>query len=110
MNDDGHTTSGIALDTPGDGVATGAGPSAAARYEDVDLDVRVLPHAQRHSTIFQLLPRLAEGQALVLVVDHDPLPLRYQLDALHPGVYAWEYVEQGPREWRVAVRRLAHGG
>lgn len=75
------------------------------RQEDVPLDVRTLPHAQRHQTIFTVLPRLAAGQALVITVDHDPQPLRYQLDALHPGQFGWEYLDRGPEVWQVAIRR-----
>lgn len=81
----------------------------APSTEDVPLDVRTLPHAQRHATIFELLPRLRPDQALVLTVDHDPQPLRYQLQALHDGAFAWEYLERGPTLWRVAVRRRSDG-
>ncbi len=88
----------------------GAAPTGAARPADVPLDVRTLPHAQRHATIFGLLPRLAGGQALVLSVDHDPQPLRYQLEALAPDRYAWEYLERGPEVWRIAVRRHGDAG
>ena len=73
--------------------------------EDVELDVRALPHAQRHAAIFALLDRLQAGQALVIVNDHDPAPLGYQLRALHGDGFGWEYLEKGPAVWRVAIRR-----
>lgn len=79
--------------------------SASLSQDDVPLDVRTLPHFQRHQTIFNVLPRLAVGQALVITVDHDPQPLRYQLDALHPGQFGWEYLDRGPEVWQVAIRR-----
>jgi len=78
---------------------------AHRRQEDVPLDVRALPHFQRHQTIFNVLPRLAAGQALVITVDHDPQPLRFQLNALHPGQFGWEYLDRGPDIWQVAIRR-----
>ena len=79
--------------------------NASRSQDDVPLDVRALPHFQRHQTIFNVLPRLAAGQALVVTVDHDPQPLRYQLDALHPGEFGWEYLDRGPNVWQVAIRR-----
>ena len=81
------------------------GQAASVAMDDLPLDVRRLPHAERHGTIFGLLPRLAPDQALVLTVDHDPQPLRYQLQALFPDAFGWEYLQRGPTLWRVAVRR-----
>jgi uncharacterized protein (DUF2249 family) len=76
-------------------VAAGAG----------DLDVRQLPHGARHEIIFAKLAELEVGHSLVIVNDHDPKPLRYQTEALWPGRYVWFYLQAGPQEWRVAIRR-----
>lgn len=84
-----------------------ADQSVAHGGEDVELDVRSIPHASRHSTIFALLEKLTEGQALVITNDHDPAPLGYQLRALHGEKYGWEYRESGPTLWQVAIRRRA---
>lgn len=73
---------------------------------DAHLDVRSVPHAQRHTLIFGLVSHLKPDQALILTVDHDPLPLRYQLEATRPGAFGWEYQLEGPAMWRVAIRRL----
>lgn len=71
-----------------------------------ELDVRRLPHgAGRHEAIFARLDALGTGERLVVVNDHDPRPLRYQLDAAWPETFGWEYLEEGPREWRVAITR-----
>jgi uncharacterized protein (DUF2249 family) len=70
-----------------------------------ELDVRPLQHAQRHDEIFGRLRALNSGEALVVVNDHDPKPLRYQLDALWPSAYAWSYRESGPTVWKVAITR-----
>jgi uncharacterized protein (DUF2249 family) len=67
------------------------------------LDVRDLPPAQRHEQIFQLYQNLNAGEAFELVNDHDPKPLYYQFDAEHNGEFTWEYREQGPQVWRVAI-------
>lgn len=82
-------------------------PAAAQPPADVSLDVRLIPHASRHTTIFALVDRLATGQALVIEVDHDPLPLRYQLDATHGDRMTWTYLQEGPATWRVEIRRQA---
>lgn len=67
------------------------------------LDVREMPPRDRHPTIFGILDSLAAGESLVLVNDHDPVPLRYQLDATRPGHFRWEVVEDGPETWRIEI-------
>jgi len=69
------------------------------------LDVRSLAPARRHELIFETLGEMASGGALTLVNDHDPKPLYYQLEATQPGQFSWEYVQEGPREWRVRIAR-----
>lgn len=70
-----------------------------------DLDVRSMLPAIRHERIFAAVAQLSAGQSLVLCNDHDPKPLRYQLDAEQPGAITWEYLEQGPEVWRVRIGR-----
>ncbi len=72
-----------------------------------ELDVRTLPPAQRHQLIFSTIDRLGEGRQLTLVNDHDPLPLRYQLEATRGEAFSWEYMEEGPKTWRVRIGRRA---
>lgn len=71
------------------------------------LDVRSLPPPQRHALIFETCSKLATGDAVILVNDHDPKPLYYQFQAEYPGRYGWEYVEDGPQVWRVRISRQA---
>lgn len=74
--------------------------------EDTDvteIDVRSLIPAQRHAKIFQLVGQLAAGDSFVLVNDHDPKPLYYQLEAEHPGEFSWAYLEKGPAVWKVEI-------
>ena len=71
------------------------------------VDVRSLVPAQRHAKIFQLVNQLAPGGRFVLVNDHDPKPLYYQLEAEHPKQFSWTYVERGPEVWRVEIGKLA---
>lgn len=77
-----------------------------AEQHDV-LDVRTIPPAQRHPMIFQRFTALPVGGSFVLVNDHDPKPLYYQLNFEYSGQLGWDYLEQGPTVWRVRISRTA---
>jgi len=82
--------------------------SAAGDEQDgaePDLDVRQVAHFKRHDVIFTAFRALGPGRGFVLVNDHDPMPLRYQFEAQHAGEYSWDYLESGPKVWRVRVGR-----
>jgi uncharacterized protein (DUF2249 family) len=87
------------------GAAHGSGPEAIAApvLAGPDLDVRDLPPARRHATIFGAYRDLAPGAGFVLVNDHDPKPLRYQFEAEHAGQFTWDGLEDGPEVWRVRI-------
>jgi uncharacterized protein (DUF2249 family) len=74
---------------------------------DPQLDVRPEAPAYRHELIFDTYAKLAPGEAFVLVNDHDPKPLYYQLAAEHPDQFTWDYLEEGPDAWRVRIARPA---
>jgi uncharacterized protein (DUF2249 family) len=74
---------------------------------DSQLDVRTEPPSRRHELIFDTYAGLADGQGFVLVNDHDPKPLYYQLAAEHPNQFSWDYLEEGPEVWRVRIGRPA---
>ncbi len=71
----------------------------------MELDVRVIPPREKHPAIFGTFDGLAPGEAFTLLNDHDPFPLRHQFDATRAGLFAWEYLEQGPTTWRVRISR-----
>ena len=77
------------------------------------VDVRPIAPRERHPLIFSTFRSLANGEAMELVNDHDPRPLYYQFNAEMPGEFRWDYLEQGPDTWRVAITRVqekkAHG-
>lgn len=94
----------------GAGVAAGAAGGAQARAGEAgaeDLDVRRLLPPQRHARILEAVAALEPGEAFVLANDHDPKPLRYQLDAEEPGQIEWTYLAEGPELWRVRIARVA---
>ncbi|HEU4643398.1 MAG TPA: DUF2249 domain-containing protein [Gemmatimonadaceae bacterium] len=71
----------------------------------LELDVRVIPPREKHPSIFRAFDSLKSGQALLLVNDHDPRPLRYQLMAERPDTFDWQYEAEGPEVWRVRISR-----
>jgi uncharacterized protein (DUF2249 family) len=81
------------------------------RLNDPDsIDVRPIPHGQRHPRIFGRYARLAPGESFTLVNNHDPKPLRREFEATHPGDFTWDYLESGPEQWRVRIGRTADRG
>lgn len=72
-----------------------------------ELDVRQEIPARRHELIFATYGALAAGEDFVLVNDHDPKPLYYQLAAEHADEFSWDYLEQGPEVWKVRIGRVA---
>jgi len=67
------------------------------------IDVRPMPPRERHPKIFGTWAELPPGESILLVNDHDPLPLFYQFAAEHAGTFRWEYLEQGPDVYRVRI-------
>lgn len=67
------------------------------------LDVRAIPPRNRHPLIFQTFDDLDDGAFFILVNDHDPKPLYYQFQAERAGQFTWDYLEEGPETWRVAI-------
>ncbi|GGX93219.1 DUF2249 domain-containing protein [Streptomyces anandii] len=74
------------------------------------VDVREIPHGQRHPRIFGRFARLAPGESFTLVNNHDPKPLRREFEATHPDAFTWEYVESGPEQWCILIGRKAAAG
>ncbi len=72
-----------------------------------ELDVRVIPHAIRHATIFGALDAVAPGAGLDIVADHDPIPLLNQVQQRTPGRFDITYLERGPVDFRVQFMALA---
>ncbi len=72
-----------------------------------ELDLRTLPPSERHRRVHGELDRLSFGDTIVLVNDHRPSPLRYELDATRPGQYRWMDGESGPERWTAEITCLA---
>jgi uncharacterized protein (DUF2249 family) len=70
------------------------------------IDVRQIAPRLRHDMLLKLFDNLDSGSSLQIMADHDPRPLRYQLETLHGARCAWSYLEQGPELWRVRLHHL----
>ena len=75
--------------------------------ETTTIDVRTMIPRERHPRVFETFDRLAPGEALRLVNDHDPKPLYYQFQVERQGQVDWEYLEQGPEVWQVCIGKTA---
>lgn len=71
-----------------------------------ELDVRVIPHAVRHAAIHGVVDSLASGAAVVLIANHDPLPLLAQLEQRHGPAVTSDYLESGPEVWKLKLERV----
>ena len=71
--------------------------------QTMELDAREIKPPEKHQTIFNKYDDLQAGEQFVLVNDHDPKPLFNQFHKQRTGRFTWEYLEQGPEVWRVAI-------
>jgi uncharacterized protein (DUF2249 family) len=75
------------------------------KTEERVIDVREINPRIRHTLIIQLFEHLDNVSSLQLLADHDPRPLRLQLEAKDGERCRWTYLEQGPDLWRVRLQR-----
>lgn len=75
--------------------------------EPVEIDVRAIPKIQRHPLIFGAMEKLPVGQSLVVKNDHNPIPLRGQVETLFGDQFTWRYLEEGTEVFRLQFTRRA---
>lgn len=68
-----------------------------------ELDVREIPHAIRHATVFGALQGVQPGNAMILIAHHNPLPLLAQIEQLFSGTIEVSYLQEGPEEWKLRM-------
>ncbi|MDD2446234.1 MAG: DUF2249 domain-containing protein [Tissierellia bacterium] len=69
------------------------------------VDARDYKPNDKHIVIFETFDSLGKGEKMELINDHDPKPLYYQFQAERQGFFNWEYIEEGPEVWRVAITK-----
>ncbi len=75
--------------------------------EALVIEVTKLPTGACRQTIESAFERLRPGEALELVVGHDPAPLRERFASERPGQSQWQYLQRGPETWRVRLEKLS---
>jgi uncharacterized protein (DUF2249 family) len=72
---------------------------------DTRLDVRALPHGERHARVLAALDALPADGALVLIAPHAPRPLLAEIDARYPGQIDTQWLQDGPDVWQLRLHR-----
>lgn len=67
------------------------------------LDVRDVDPGIQHVFIRRLCDDLDDNQVLELIVDHDPWPLKLQMETAGNAGFSWNYLEHGPDVWRIRI-------
>lgn len=71
------------------------------------LFVPSLQPALKHPTILKKFDDLESGEAFLLINDHDPIPLYYEMKAEKGEIFEWKKLEDGPEVWKVEIRKTA---
>ncbi len=97
----------VATDQPAQAGHGHAGCSCGEEDEEFpELDVREIPHAIRHATVFGAFDAVPVGGSMILVAPHDPVPLLHQLAERSGGRIAVGYEQRGPDAWRLRLTRV----
>lgn len=73
------------------------------------LNVTLLEPRVKHPTIFEWFDKLDKGEGFILLNDHDPKPLYYQLLNERGEIFNWEYLEKGPQWWKIKIDKKLTG-
>lgn len=69
------------------------------------IDVRKFAPKDKQANIFSTWNNLKQGEKMELINDHDPKPLYYLFSSEYAGLFTWDYLEEGPEVWRVAITK-----
>ncbi len=69
------------------------------------LFVPELQPAHKHPTVFKKFDELMPGESFLLINDHDPIPLFYEMKAERGDIFEWTKVENGPEVWKVEIKK-----
>jgi uncharacterized protein (DUF2249 family) len=85
--------------------AEAASAPAPVLSVDARLDVRSVPHAQRHARVLSAVSELPADGALVLIAPHAPMPLLAEIGRRFPGQIDTEWLQEGPEVWQIRLQR-----
>jgi regulator of cell morphogenesis and NO signaling len=72
-----------------------------------NLFVPSLQPALKHPTILKKFDDLKKNEAFLLINDHDPIPLYYEMKAEKGDIFEWKKIEDGPEVWKVEIKKTA---
>ncbi len=70
------------------------------------IDGLEIPCSRKHGLVIGRCRDLAEGDWFVLRNGHAPEPLRFQLEAIYPGAFRWDYLRDEPGFAEVRITKL----
>ncbi len=70
------------------------------------LDGLTLPCSRKHGMVIARCRDLAPGDWFVLRNGHAPEPLRYQLEAIYPDAFRWDYLRDEPGLAEVRITKV----
>jgi uncharacterized protein (DUF2249 family) len=73
---------------------------------DKVMDARTIPCSVKHGLVLRTWRDLPVGDHFILLNDHDPMPLHRQFQAEFPDTFTWEYLEQGPVDFRIRLTKV----
>ncbi len=66
-----------------------------------------MPTWERHARIYAAFDSLEDGASLIIITDHEPRPLRLQLEQLRPQQFIWAQRHLGIGRWEISLRRIS---
>ncbi|MBP9682196.1 MAG: DUF2249 domain-containing protein [Bacteriovorax sp.] len=78
--------------------------------KEVMIEAQSIPAPERHNTIFKAFDNLEAGESIIIVNNHDPLPLLMQFEEQRPSQFAVSYLEKGPVSWQVKIAKKMKEG
>src|SRR3974377_576513 len=78
------------------------------RQENI-LDLTLVEPGEKHPTIFARFYALEEDENFIIHNDHDPKPVYHQLLSEQGNAFTWEYLEQGPKWWKIRISKKTSG-
>jgi uncharacterized protein (DUF2249 family) len=69
------------------------------------IDARQYAPKDKRKAIDRTFEALNPGEKMELINDYDPKPLYHLFNSEIPNKFSWEYLEEGPEVWRVAIEK-----
>ncbi len=70
------------------------------------LNIATLVPLFKNQIILNRFDHLVEGQAFSILNNCDPQPIYYRLLVERGPVFNWKYLEKGPQQWKVEIKKL----